>query len=127
MKQVVLEEADLKSCVRQAQRERVVVLRRGRPVALVVSVDGMDPEQLELGSSEKFWKLIAKRRKQKGMTRAQLEAKLGAPVIPNVRNSALDVPGVDTDLARKEIVGLVRASRRSTARLLRSKRPRARS
>ena len=76
MKQIVLEKADLESCISQAQQERVVIVRNGRPVALVVGVEGMDPEQLELGSSDKFWKLIARRRKQKGISRAQLEKKL---------------------------------------------------
>jgi antitoxin (DNA-binding transcriptional repressor) of toxin-antitoxin stability system len=76
MKQIVLEKADLESCISQAQQERVVIVRNGRPVALVVGVEGMDPEQLELGSSDKFWKLIARRRKQKGISRVQLEKKL---------------------------------------------------
>ena len=51
-------------------------MRKGRPVALIVGVEGMDAEQLELGSSDKFWKLIARRRKQKGIRRAKLEKKL---------------------------------------------------
>jgi antitoxin (DNA-binding transcriptional repressor) of toxin-antitoxin stability system len=76
MKQIVLEKADLESCVSQAQQGRVVIVRNGRPVALVVGVEGMDPEQLELGSSDKFWRLIARRRKQKAISRAQLERKL---------------------------------------------------
>jgi prevent-host-death family protein len=37
------------------------------------------------------------------------------------RGSPLDVPGVDTDLARGDVVELVRESRRSTGRLVRSK------
>ena len=76
MKQIVLEKADLESCISQAQQGRVVIVRDGRPVALVVGVEGMDPEQLELGSSDKFWTLIARRRKQKEISRAQLEKKL---------------------------------------------------
>ena len=76
MKQIVLEKADLESCISQAQQGRVIIVRDGRPVALVVGVEGMDPEQLELGSSDKFWKLIARRRKQKEISRAQLEKKL---------------------------------------------------
>jgi antitoxin (DNA-binding transcriptional repressor) of toxin-antitoxin stability system len=78
MKQIVLEKADFESCISQAQRERVVIVRNGRPVALIVGVEGMDPEQLELGSSDKFWKLITRRRRQTRITRAQLEKKLGA-------------------------------------------------
>ncbi len=76
MKQVVLEKADLASCVSQAQRDRVIIMQKGRPVALLVGVEGMDPEQLELGSSAKFWKLMARRRKQKTISRARLEKKL---------------------------------------------------
>ncbi len=39
----------------------------------MIGVAGMDAEQLELGSSENFWKLIQRRRKQKGISRAELE------------------------------------------------------
>ncbi len=37
--------------------------------------------------------------------------------------SPLEVPGVDTDLSRDEVVGLVRKSRQSTGRLLKGKTP----
>ena len=76
MRQINVEKADLASCVSQAQRERLVITRKGRPVALLVGVEGLDPEQVELGSSDRFWKLIAKRRKQKTMSRARLEQKV---------------------------------------------------
>ncbi len=76
MKEIVLEKADMESCVSQARRERVIIVRNGRPVALIVGVEGMDTEQLELGSSAKFWKLIAKRRAQKTISRRKLEKKL---------------------------------------------------
>ena len=76
MKRVVLGEADLESCISQAQRERIVVMRKGKPVALIVGMEGMDAEQLALGSSAKFWKLMEARRKQKGISRAELEERL---------------------------------------------------
>jgi len=76
MKPIAFEKTDLKSCLRQARRERVVVVRRGRPVALIVGVEGMDAEQLELSSSDQFWKLVEKRRKQKVIGRGQLEKRL---------------------------------------------------
>ena len=75
MKQIVLERTDLQSSVEQAQQDRLIV-RKGKPIALMIGVAGMDWEQLELGSSEKFWKLIERRRKQKGISRAKLEKKL---------------------------------------------------
>lgn len=76
MKQIVLEKTDLESCISQAQQERLVIVRKGKPVALIVGVEGMDPEQLELGASDKFWELIQGRRKQAGISRAKLEKKL---------------------------------------------------
>ena len=44
----------------------------GKPVALVIGVEGMDEEQLQLGSSDNFWQLIAERRVQTTLTRAQV-------------------------------------------------------
>ena len=76
MVKIDLKRANLVACVDEAQRERIVLTRHGKPVALVVGVEGMDEEQLQLGSSEKFWKLIAERRKQKTLSRAQLEQKI---------------------------------------------------
>ena len=68
-----LRQATLDTCVNDAQRERIVLTRNGKPVALIIGVEGMDEEQLQLGSSDKFWRLVAERRTQKTMTRAQLE------------------------------------------------------
>jgi antitoxin (DNA-binding transcriptional repressor) of toxin-antitoxin stability system len=73
MKVVGLEQASLDTCVNDAQCERVVITRNGKPVALIIGVEGMDKEQLELGSSDKFWRLIAERRTQKTLSRAELE------------------------------------------------------
>jgi len=76
MKQICVETADLESCVSRAQQERLVITRKGRPVALVVGVQGRSAEQLELGTSDKFWKLIAKRRKQPTLSRGALERRI---------------------------------------------------
>jgi len=63
-------------CIKDARREGIVLTRKGKPVALVVGVEGMDEEQLQLGSSNKFWTFIEKRRKQRTIGRAALEKKL---------------------------------------------------
>ena len=73
MKMISLEQVILDTCINDAQDERVVITRNGKPVALIVGVEGMDEEQLRLGSSDKFWKLIAERRVQKTISRAKLE------------------------------------------------------
>jgi len=64
-------EADLEQDLQTL--DRVVITRNGKPVALIVSVEGLDEEQLELGSSDTFWKLMTERRAQKTMSRSQLE------------------------------------------------------
>jgi chromosome condensin MukBEF MukE localization factor len=49
-----------------------------KPAWSFVGVEAMDKEQLQLGSSDKFWKLIAKRRSQRTISRAELERKIKA-------------------------------------------------
>ncbi len=73
MKTFGLEHTTLDTCVREAQGDRVLVTRGGQPVALVVGLEGLDKEQVRLGSSDEFWKLIAERREQRTVTRSQLE------------------------------------------------------
>jgi len=73
MRQVSLEKTDLASCVSRAQREPVVVTRNRKPVALIVR---LDVEQVELGSNDRFWKLIASRRRQQTISRDKLEQML---------------------------------------------------
>ncbi len=76
MKMIGLEQATLEVCIKDSQDERVVITRNGKPFALIVGVEGMDEEQLQLGSSDKFWKLVEKWRKEKTISRAELEQRL---------------------------------------------------
>ena len=78
MKVVDLEQATLDACVRDAQEEQVLLTRDGKPVALIVGIDGLDEEQVQLGSSAKFWALVAERRAEKTVGRASLEEQLDA-------------------------------------------------
>lgn len=77
MKVMNLERATLDNCIRESQSERVVITREGKPVALMVGVEGLDKEQLELGTSDRFWKLIRERRSQGTLSRAELEQRVG--------------------------------------------------
>jgi len=74
MKTLDVEKTSLQECVNQAQEERLVITRNGRPVALVI---GIDQEQLELGQDAEFWKLIEERRGRKTIRRDELEKLLG--------------------------------------------------
>ena len=76
MKVVGLEQATLDGCVRDAREEQIVVTRNGKPVALIVGIDGLDEEQIQLGSSPRFWDLMAERRAEKTLSRADLEERL---------------------------------------------------
>jgi hypothetical protein len=77
MKAVDIQETNLDACVVAAQSDRVVVMRGGTPVALVVGIEGLDEEQAELGASGEFWTLISTRRKEPTVDRSTLEKKLG--------------------------------------------------
>lgn len=54
----------------------MILTQRGKPVALIVGVAGMDLEQIALGHSDEFWQLIRERRGQKTLSRAELEKQL---------------------------------------------------
>jgi hypothetical protein len=76
VKIVSLPEANLDECLKAAQHDGVLVKRRGKPYALVLGVQGLDEEQIELGQSDKFWKLVRKWRRQKTISRAELDRRL---------------------------------------------------
>jgi hypothetical protein len=76
VKTIDIQHTDLDACVADAQSDRVVVTRDGNPVALVVGVRGLDDEQVQLGASDEFWKLISQRREEKTFDRAALEKRL---------------------------------------------------
>ncbi len=73
MTTIDIKKGTLEACVSKAQSQRVVVTRKGAPVALVVGLEGLDKEQIELGSSDRFWKLIQARRNQKTVSRTEVE------------------------------------------------------
>lgn len=66
----------VKRCVDDAQENRVVVTRHGKPAAVLVGVEGEDWEDVVLQTDPEFWKLIRVRRKQPTMSMAQLKSKL---------------------------------------------------
>jgi antitoxin (DNA-binding transcriptional repressor) of toxin-antitoxin stability system len=80
VKTLAIEKTNLASCVSAAKSGRVLVTKKGKPVALLVNVNGLDAEQIELGTSDKFWKLITTRRQEKTISRAELEARMSDPI-----------------------------------------------
>lgn len=80
MKTMALEQTTFAVCVDDAQHERVMITRAGKPVAMLIGLEGLDEEQLELGYSDKFWQLIEQRRRQRTMSRVELEKQLESAI-----------------------------------------------
>jgi len=66
----------LKRCIDEAQEDRVVITRRGKPAALLVGVEGKDWETVILETDPTFWKLIQERRKEPTISFKELKARL---------------------------------------------------
>ena len=48
----------VKECVDEAQEDRVVVTRRGKPAAVLVGVEGQDWDSVVLQTDPTFWKRV---------------------------------------------------------------------
>jgi prevent-host-death family protein len=66
----------VKECVDLAQKDRVIITRRGKPAAVMVGVEGKDWDDVALQASSKFWKLIEERRKESTMSLKELRTRL---------------------------------------------------
>jgi antitoxin (DNA-binding transcriptional repressor) of toxin-antitoxin stability system len=82
VKTIDIHQTDLDACVAVAQGEKVVIMRDGNPVALMVGVEGLDEEQIQLGTSDRFWRLITERRSETTLDRAALEKKTNQEAPP---------------------------------------------
>ena len=60
-----------------AQRERVVVIRNGKPLAVLMGIENKDEEDLALERDEDFWQMIHERRKEKTISFADVKKRLG--------------------------------------------------
>ncbi len=66
----------IKECVDQAQLDRVVITRHGKPAAVLVGVEGEEWEDVVLQTDPAFWKLIRARRKQPTLSLDELKRRL---------------------------------------------------
>lgn len=67
---------NVKDVVDSAQRDRVVVTRRGSPAAVLLGVEGKDWETVILETSPAFWDLIEARRKEATLSVDELERRM---------------------------------------------------
>jgi prevent-host-death family protein len=66
----------VKECVDDAQEDRVVITRHGKPAAVLVGVEGEDWEAVVLQTDPAFWKLIRGRRRQPTISLGQLKTRV---------------------------------------------------
>lgn len=66
----------IKACLDQAQEDRVVITRHGKPTAVLIGVEGEDWETVILETNSRFWRLIQERRKQPTISIEELQARL---------------------------------------------------
>ncbi len=78
MKAVAAEElqADALAVLNKAQKQRLLIMRNGRPCALIVGLENYDQEDLELARSPEFWSMIRERRKGPMIPWAEVERRL---------------------------------------------------
>lgn len=68
----------IKEAMDSAQRDRVVVTRRGQPAAVLVGVEGRDWESVVLETSSELWKLIEERRAEPTLSAEELKRELAS-------------------------------------------------
>jgi len=66
----------VKECVDDAQEDRIVITRHGKPAAVLVGVQGEDWETVVHETDPTFWRLIRARRKQPTVSLPQLKTRL---------------------------------------------------
>lgn len=62
----------IRESVDEAQKDRVVVTRHGKPAAILIGVEGQDWESMVWQTSASFWKMIEKRRQEKTISMREM-------------------------------------------------------
>lgn len=92
MKAVELTEGALSDCAKEARKETVVLTRRGKPVAAVVGIGGLDWEDLVVGSDPDFLSLIERSRRLykpgSGIPLEEMRRRYGLPAKPARKRAA---------------------------------------
>src|SRR5262249_53122675 len=71
-------QADVESFLDLAQKERLVIMRNGKPSAVVVGVEAYEKEDWQLAPSAAFWQMIEDRRGGRSIPLAEVKARLRA-------------------------------------------------
>ncbi len=104
MKTIKVEDTGLAAkYISQAQREDVVLTERGNPVVVLVGIRELDDEQIQLGLSDDFWKMIVERRKQPTISHSEMKRRLGlsSATKPSSRRSTRKISTPKTTKTKK--------------------------
>jgi prevent-host-death family protein len=66
----------VRECVDDAQKDRVIITKRGKPAAVLIGVGDKEWESVILQSDPGFWKLIRNRRKQSTLSLEEMRGRL---------------------------------------------------
>ena len=66
----------IKPCLDEAQEDRVVITRHGKPAAILIGIEGKDWETVMLKTNPTFCRMVQARRKQPTITLEELKARL---------------------------------------------------
>lgn len=70
--------ASFSEYIDEAQRDRVLITKHGKPAALIIGVEGEELEDLLTMGNPRFWELIEdRRRKSKTTTLAEVRSRYG--------------------------------------------------
>jgi prevent-host-death family protein len=107
-------QAELGELLARSQKERVLITRHGKPVALVTGVEKLDLEDIVLLQDRDFWELIEERRQSKRPTvsHEQLRAKARRDLAKERRRTGKTVVGRGGSASRRAGSGRVRTSAR---------------
>lgn len=81
LKEATLEQLaqNVPALLEDAQRERVLITRDGKPLAVIVGIENKDEEDFQLEESPEFWTMIESRRQRPTVPLDEAEARLFAP------------------------------------------------
>lgn len=68
----------IKVVMETAQKDQVIVTRNGKPIAVLLGIEGADWETVSVETSKSFWKGIRSRRNQKTVSLSEMRKRLGA-------------------------------------------------
>ncbi len=78
MRRLTLEQLSeqLQDYVQSAQQEQILITQNGKPIALLLGLENIDPEQWNLQLSPEFWQMIRDRRQRPTISISLVEAEL---------------------------------------------------